>query len=106
MLARRRLGVTMPNAKARVELMDLQLTGKTALVTGASMGIGRAIAKGLATEGVKVAVVARRRELLDTLSEEIVRAGGAAPLVITADVMAADAASRISGEALSGLGAV
>ena len=41
--------------------MDLQLKGKTALVTGASMGIGRAIAKGLAAEGATIAVAARRR---------------------------------------------
>jgi len=53
--------------------MDLQLHGKTALVTGASMGIGRAIARGLAAEGVKLAVVARRRPLLEELAEEIVR---------------------------------
>ncbi|HEX3500852.1 MAG TPA: SDR family oxidoreductase [Stellaceae bacterium] len=86
--------------------MDLQLRGRNALVTGASMGIGRAIAKGLAAEGVKVAVVARRQELLDTLAEEIVRAGGPAPVIIVADVMVADAASRISGAALVGLGHV
>ena len=39
--------------------MDLQLNDKTAVVTGASMGIGRAIAKALAAEGVRVAAVAR-----------------------------------------------
>ena len=44
--------------------MDLKLVGKTALVTGASMGIGRAIAKGLAAEGVQVAGVARRHDIL------------------------------------------
>jgi len=52
--------------------MDLQLTGKTALVTGASMGIGRAIAKGLAAEGVKICIAARRRPLLEELAKEIV----------------------------------
>ena len=55
--------------------MDLQLKGKTALVTGASMGIGRAIASGLAAEGVKLCVAARRRSLLDELGREIVAAG-------------------------------
>jgi 3-oxoacyl-[acyl-carrier protein] reductase len=86
--------------------MDLQLEGRTALVTGASMGIGRAIARGLAAEGVKVAIVARRKELLDTLAEEIGRAGGPSPAVILADVMTPDAAARISGEALAALGHV
>ena len=51
--------------------MDTQLTGKTALVTGASSGIGRACAKALALEGVQVAVVARRGELLEALAAEI-----------------------------------
>ena len=45
--------------------MELELRGKTALVTGASMGIGRGIAKALAKEGVRLAVVARRRNLLE-----------------------------------------
>jgi 3-oxoacyl-[acyl-carrier protein] reductase len=84
--------------------LDLQLRGRTALVTGASMGIGRAIALGLAAEGVAVAIVARRKELLDALAEEIVTAGGPRPSVIVADVMTPDAAERISGEALGALG--
>jgi 3-oxoacyl-[acyl-carrier protein] reductase len=45
--------------------MNLQLVGRTALVTGASMGIGRGIAAALAKEGVRLAVTARRRNLLE-----------------------------------------
>ena len=86
--------------------MDLQLAGKTALVTGASMGIGRAIARGLAAEGVKVAIVARRTELLDTLSAEIVAAGGFAPAIIAQDIMAEDAAATLAAAAASALGHV
>ena len=44
--------------------MDLELEGRTALVTGASQGIGRGAAKCLAAEGVKVAISARRKNLL------------------------------------------
>ena len=86
--------------------MDLQLKGRTALVTGASTGIGRAIAAMLAGEGVKMAVVARRRELLETLSKEITAAGGSAPAIIVADVMEPDSASRIRDVALAALGSV
>ena len=86
--------------------MDLQLTGKTALVTGASMGIGRAIARGLAAEGVRVAVLARRAELLETLAAEIVAAGGARPALIVQDIMAEDAAARVRDAALAALGKV
>ena len=58
--------------------MDLQISDKTALVTGASVGIGRAIAKALAAEGVRVAVSARRTDKLRELADEIVAAGGEA----------------------------
>ena len=47
--------------------MDLELRGKVAVVTGASVGIGREIAKVLASEGVQTAVTARRANLLATL---------------------------------------
>jgi 3-oxoacyl-[acyl-carrier protein] reductase len=82
--------------------MNLEISGKTALVTGASAGIGRATAKALAAEGVKLAVVARRRDLLESLEKEI----GAKLVIIEQDFMAEDAAQKIAGAALAGLGAV
>ena len=82
--------------------MDLGISGKTALVTGASAGIGRAIAKALAAEGVRLAVVARRRELLETLQTEI----GGKLTIIECDFMKEDAPKTIADAALAGLGAV
>jgi len=86
--------------------MDLELKGRTALVTGASQGIGRAIARLLAREGVKLAVVARRQPLLEELADEIARNQDPAPALIVQDVMTADAAERIRDQALKALGHV
>jgi 3-oxoacyl-[acyl-carrier protein] reductase len=86
--------------------MDLQLHGRTALVTGASVGIGRGIAIALAAEGVQLALTARRVDKLQEVAAAIVAAGGAAPLLIGQDMLAADAAQRIAGAALTGLGRV
>jgi 3-oxoacyl-[acyl-carrier protein] reductase len=86
--------------------MDLQLKDKTALVTGASVGIGRAIAKALAAEGVQLAVSARRVEKLEELSAEIVAAGGKKPVLIACDLYEADAAKKLTDAALQGLGRV
>ncbi len=86
--------------------MDLQLKGKTALVTGASMGIGRAIAKGLSAEGVKICVAARRRNLLEELAREIAAAGGAAPAIIEIDMMGVDAPAKLAKAAAQSLGGV
>ena len=82
--------------------MDLGIAGKNALVTGASAGIGRAIAKSLAAEGVRLAVVARRRELLETLQTEI----GAKLVIIEQDLLTEAAPTRIADAALQGLGSV
>jgi len=86
--------------------MDMQLQGRTALVTGASAGIGRGIAKALAAEGVRLAVSARRADKLEELSAEVIAAGGAAPLIIVQDMLHSDAAQRIADAALAGVGAV
>ena len=86
--------------------MDLQLKDRTALVTGASMGIGRAIAKGLAAEGVRTCIVARRRNLLEELAKEIAAAGGPAPVIIETDVMPAGASEKLAKAAAQALGGV
>jgi NAD(P)-dependent dehydrogenase (short-subunit alcohol dehydrogenase family) len=65
--------------------MDLGLKGKTALVTGATQGIGKATAVALAREGARVALVARGLEGLERCAEEIEAAGGKV-LPIQADV--------------------
>ena len=82
--------------------MELELRGKTALVTGASMGIGRGIAKALAQEGVRLAVVARRRNLLEELEKEI----GAKLVIIEQDFLQEGAPQKIAQAALAGLGSV
>lgn len=86
--------------------MDLRLRGKTCLVTGASKGIGRGAAKVLAAEGVRVAVVARREELLNDLADEIAAGGAERPVVIAVDVTAEDAPARIREAAYNALGGV
>ncbi len=86
--------------------MDLKLNTRTALVTGASVGIGRAIAKALAAEGVRVAVSARRTDKLQELAAEISAAGGHAPVLIACYLYADDAAARLAAEAIAGLGQV
>lgn len=74
------------------------------VVTGASSGIGEALARVFARSGHALALVARRADRLDALADEIARAGGPRPLVIVDDLTQAGAARRI-GEALSQRGA-
>jgi NAD(P)-dependent dehydrogenase (short-subunit alcohol dehydrogenase family) len=66
--------------------MDLGLKGRVALVTGASKGIGKAIAHGLAAEGVHVVMLARSAEPLREAAGEIARASGVRTLAIATDI--------------------
>lgn len=86
--------------------MDLQLSEKTALVTGASVGIGRAIAMALAAEGAQLAISARRVEKLQEVSDAIVAAGGKQPLLLACDLYQPDAAKQLAAQATQGLGRV
>ena len=84
--------------------MNLELGDRIAVVTGASTGIGREIAKVLAAEGAQVVAVARRLELLETLQAEVVKSGGKRPIAITADLYDRAAPDRIRAEVLQQLG--
>ena len=65
--------------------MDLELEGKAAIVTGGSRGIGKAVARELALEGVDVAIVARGREALGETAAELAAETGRRIVPITAD---------------------
>lgn len=81
------------------------LAGKAALVTGASRGIGRAIALAYAQAGADVAVLARSRTELDTLSAEI-RDGGRVAVALPCDVTEPEEIASAVDRALEGLGKV
>ena len=84
--------------------MDLELKDRVVLITGTSIGIGRATAKVLAAEGVRLAMVARRGDLMKELEEEIVADGGKRPVSIVQDITAADAHEVIRDKVLAAYG--
>lgn len=71
--------------------MELDLIGRTALVTGASKGIGKAIAQGLAAEGVNLVLLARTSDELQTAADEIRSANGVEVLAARTDIRDDDA---------------
>ncbi len=86
--------------------MDLGLNGKTALVTGASQGIGRGVARLLAMEGVRVVGAARRVDLIAELARDVREVGGAEILPIAMNLYDDDAAERLAADALAAVGAI
>ena len=86
--------------------MNLELTGRTALVTGASAGIGAGIAECLGREGVRLALAGRDQARLEKVANRVVEVGGPAPVLVTGDIAAADGLVAITKAALAGLGTI
>jgi 3-oxoacyl-[acyl-carrier protein] reductase len=85
--------------------MDLGLRGRACVVTGASRGIGRATALGLAAEGAAVLLIGRRAEALEAAADACRAAGGRAETLVL-DVTAVDAGERALATSVDRFGAV
>ena len=86
--------------------MELKLKSKTALITGASRGIGEGTAKVLAMNGVKCVISARRLDLLSDIADKIESFGGVRPIPIAKDLFQDDAPKELAREALAELGSI
>jgi len=86
--------------------MDLKLSGKSALVTGASQGLGYAIALGLAKEGVNIALNSRNEENLTTAVERLREETNVKITLVPGDVTEATASEKIVGQVVHNLGGI
>jgi NAD(P)-dependent dehydrogenase (short-subunit alcohol dehydrogenase family) len=84
--------------------MDMELAGKTAIVTGGSRGIGKAIARELASEGVDVAIVARTADVLEQAAAELAEATGRRIIPLVADTGSDDSVRAMVKQAARELG--
>ena len=82
-----------------------RLDQQVVIMTGASAGIGEAAVKMLAREGASVVLVARRKDRLESLEQEIEQAGGRA-FAITADITSADDRQRVVQDTMSAFGRI
>jgi len=86
--------------------MDIKLLGKRAIVTGGSRGIGKAIARTLAEEGVSVVISARGKEALDATADELTNETGSIVAGVVADTGSDESVRNLISEAENILGGV
>jgi 3-oxoacyl-[acyl-carrier protein] reductase len=86
--------------------LELGLKGRTALVTGASKGIGRAIARGLAREGVNLVLMARGMDALAATAAELASQHGVKALPVSADITKTDSVKAAADAAKAEFGTV
>ncbi|WP_306192820.1 SDR family oxidoreductase [Streptomyces sp. MK5] len=86
--------------------MYRNLAEQRILITGASSGIGRALAKALALKGAHLAVAARTETALHELADDITRAGGRRPVILVTDLSLRGNAEQLAQRALAELGRV
>ena len=86
--------------------MKLDMSGRSALITGGSLGIGRAIATGFVGCGADVAIVARRKDILQEAVEEINKAGSSKVIAVQADVATAEGCNSAYMSAIAALGQI
>src|SRR6516225_4007072 len=90
----------------RVGMMEIRLSGRTAIVTGGSKGIGFAIATRFAASGADVAIIARGREALDQAAGAIRSAGSGRVLAVCGDVAVPADIARLHDEAMRAFGRI
>jgi NAD(P)-dependent dehydrogenase (short-subunit alcohol dehydrogenase family) len=86
--------------------VDLQLSGRVAIVTGGGLGIGKAITRELVTEGAAVVIAARRQHVLESTAKEIEAQTGGRVLPIAADTTSTESVRAMVTAAVSELGRI
>ncbi len=84
--------------------MDLQLEGKTAIVTGGSRGIGKAVARTLAADGCSVVITGRYADTLSASAEDVAGATGGSVIPIVCDMTSAEQVNAMVAQAAAALG--